>query len=173
MGLAQNETDRREQTNLRILEWMLDVTTEDETGWTWQATYISTEDYLSEKNPTFRWAAMDRQLDIPSKNLEPEPLTVTSTVILVRGVGLGLTHIKKLLRNLGEKRDRKKREEPEPACGQTFDTTFEIRNNFRKAIFSNKTSAICIYADMRFKARLKAHFKREYQNVELLFRQRP
>ena len=99
MGLAQNETHRREQTNLRILEWMHDVTTEDDTGWTWQATDIFIEDYISEKNPTFRWAAMDRQLDIPSKNLEPEPLTGTSTDIFVRGVGLGLTHIKKVLRH--------------------------------------------------------------------------
>ena len=40
-------------------------------------------------------------------------------------------------------------------------------------ILSNRTSAICITADMSFKSRLEADFKREYQNVEFLFRQRP
>ena len=38
---------------------------------------------------------------------------------------------------------------------------------------SDRTSAICITADMSFKSRLEADFKREYQNVEFLFRQRP
>ena len=32
---------------------------------------------------------------------------------------------------------------------------------------------MCITADMSFKSRLEADFKREYQNVEFLFRQRP
>ena len=40
-------------------------------------------------------------------------------------------------------------------------------------ILSDRTSAICITADMSFKSRLEADFKREYQNVEFLFRQRP
>ena len=38
---------------------------------------------------------------------------------------------------------------------------------------SDRTSAICITADISFKSRLEADFKREYQNVEFLFRQRP
>ena len=40
-------------------------------------------------------------------------------------------------------------------------------------ILSGRTSAICIAADMSFKTELEAVFKREYQNVELVFRQRP
>ena len=40
-------------------------------------------------------------------------------------------------------------------------------------ILSDRTSAICITADMSFKSRLEAGFKREYQNLEFLFRQRP
>ena len=40
-------------------------------------------------------------------------------------------------------------------------------------ILSDRTSAICIIADMSFNTRLDADFKREYQNVEFLFRQRP
>ena len=39
-------------------------------------------------------------------------------------------------------------------------------------ILSDKTSAICITADTSFNTRLEADFKREYQNVEFLFRQR-
>ena len=38
---------------------------------------------------------------------------------------------------------------------------------------SDRTSAICIMADMSFNTRLEAGFKREYQNVDFLFRQRP
>ena len=37
---------------------------------------------------------------------------------------------------------------------------------------SDNTSAICITADMSFKSRQEADFKRDYQNVEFLFRQR-
>ena len=40
-------------------------------------------------------------------------------------------------------------------------------------ILSDRTSAICITADMSLNTRLEADFKREYQNVEFLFRQRP
>ena len=40
-------------------------------------------------------------------------------------------------------------------------------------ILSDRTSAICITADMSFKSRLEADFKREYQNREFLFTQRP
>ena len=69
----------------------------------------------------------------------------------------------------------------EPTIGRNFKTKFEIQNEYldnilitdSDFILSDKTSAICITADMSFKTRLKADFKREYQNVESLFRQRP
>ena len=69
----------------------------------------------------------------------------------------------------------------EPTIGRNFKTKFEIPNEYSDNILitdsdfilSDKTSAICITADMSFKTRLKANFKREYQNVEFLFRQRP
>ena len=38
---------------------------------------------------------------------------------------------------------------------------------------SDRTSAITITAEMSISTRLQADFKREYQNVEFLFRQRP
>ena len=61
-----------------------------------------------------------------------------------------------------------------------YKTKFEIPNEYSENILitdsdfilSDRTSAICITADMSFKSRLEADFKREYQNVEFLFRQR-
>ena len=72
-------------------------------------------------------------------------------------------------------------EEAEPTIGRNFKTKFEIPNEYSENILitdsdfilSDMTSAICITADMSFKSRLEADFKREYQNVEFLFRQRP
>ena len=72
-------------------------------------------------------------------------------------------------------------EEAEPTIGRNFKTKFEIPNEYSENILitdsdfilSDRTSAICITADMSFKSRLEADFKREYQNVEFLFRQRP
>ena len=72
-------------------------------------------------------------------------------------------------------------EEAEPTIGRNFKPKFEIPNEYSENILitdsdfilSDRTSAICITADMSFELRLEADFKREYQNVEFLFRQRP
>ena len=69
-------------------------------------------------------------------------------------------------------------EEAEPTIERNFKTKFEIPNEYSENILitdsdfilSDRTSAICITADMSFKSRLEADFKREYQNVEFLFR---
>ena len=68
-------------------------------------------------------------------------------------------------------------EETEPTIGRNFKTKFEIPNEYSENIMitdsdfilSDRTSAICITADMSFRSKLKADF-REYQNVEFLFR---
>ena len=67
----------------------------------------------------------------------------------------------------------------EPTIGRNFKTKFEVPNEYLENILitdsdfilSDRTSAICITAVMSFKSRLEADFKREYQNVEFLFRQ--
>ena len=72
-------------------------------------------------------------------------------------------------------------EEAEPTISRNFKTKFEKPNEYSEnilitdsdLILSERTSAICITADMSFNTRLEAAFKREYQNVEFLFRQRP
>ena len=101
-------------------------------------------------------------------------------------VGVGLTHTENsMIKKLKEVRETSglelEQEEPEPTIGRNFKTKFEIPNEYSENIMitdsdfilSNRTSAICITADMSFKSRLEADFKREYQNVEFLFRQRP
>ena len=73
------------------------------------------------------------------------------------------------------------KEEAEPTIERNFKTKFEIPNEYSESILitdsnyilSDRTSAICITAVMSFKSRLEADFKREYRNVEFLFRQRP
>ena len=72
-------------------------------------------------------------------------------------------------------------EEAEATIRRNFETKFEIPNEYSRNILitdsdfilSDRTSAICITAGMSFNTRLEADFKREYQNVEFLFRQRP
>ena len=69
----------------------------------------------------------------------------------------------------------------EPNIGKNFKTKFEIPNEYSENIvitdcdfiLSEKTSAICITVDMSFNTNLEADFKRKYQNVEFLYRQRP
>ena len=71
--------------------------------------------------------------------------------------------------------------EAEPTIGKNFKTKFEIPNECSENILitdgdfflSDRTSAIRIKANMSFNIRLEADFKREYQNLEFLFRQRP
>ena len=72
-------------------------------------------------------------------------------------------------------------EQAEPTIGRNFKTKFEKPNEYSENNLitdsdfnsSDKTGAICITPDMSFKSRLEAEFKREYQNVDFLFRQRP
>ena len=147
---------------------------------------MSAEKHVKTKDTLFGWTATDRPLEIPPDNLDPASSTGTSIIFFVRGVGVGLTHTE----NLMIKKPREVREtsgldldeeEAEPNIGRNFKTKLEIPKEYSENILitdsdfalSDRTSAICITADMSFKSRLEADFKREYQNVEFLFRQRP
>ena len=138
------------------------------------------------EDPLFGWTATDRPLEIPPDNLDPAPSTGTSINIFVRGVGVGLTHTENLMiKKLREVRETSglelDGEEAEPTIRRNFKTKFEIPNEYSENILitdsdfilSDRTSTICITADMSFKSRLEADFKIEYQNVEFLVRQRP
>ena len=184
--LEQSEIERRENKNLRILEWMRDVKSKGDEGKSIQQVDVSAEQHVKTEDPVFSWTATDRPLEIPPDNVDPASSTGTSINIFVRGVGVGLTHTENLMiEKLREERETSGlelgEEEAEPTIGRNFKTKFEIPNEYSKNILitdsdfilSDRTSAICITADMSFKSRLEADFKREYQNVEFLFRQRP
>ena len=181
----QSEIERRENTNLRILEWMSDVKSRSDEEQSIKQVDLSAEKHVKTKNPLFGWVATDRSLE-PPDNLDPASSTGTSISIFVRGVGVGLTHTENLMmKKLREVRETSglelDEEEAQPTIGRNFKTKLEIPNEYSENILitdsdfilSDRTSAICITADMSFKSRLEAYFKREYQNLEFLFRQRP
>ena len=95
--MEQSEIERRENTNLRILEWMRDVKNESEEGQSIQQVDISAGKYMKPEDPLFRWTATDSPLDIPPDNSDPASSTGTSINIFVRGVGVGLTHTENLM----------------------------------------------------------------------------
>ena len=184
--LEQSEIERKENTNLRILDWMREFKSKGDEGLSIQQVDVLAEHHVKTEDPLFGWTATDRPLKIPSDNLDPASSTGTSINILVRGVGAGLTHTKNLMiKKLKEVRETSElelgEEEAEPTIGRNFKTNFEIPNEYSEKIMitdsdfilSDRTGAICITADMSFRSRLEADFKREYQNVEFLFRQRP
>ena len=95
--LEQSEIERRENTNLRILEWMRDVKNGSGEGQSIQQVDVSAGKHMKTEDPLFGWTAKDRPLEIPLDNLDPAPSTGTSINTFVRGVGVGLTHTKNLM----------------------------------------------------------------------------
>ena len=165
---------------------MRGVKSEEDEGLSIKQVDVSAEQHVKTENPLFGWTATDKPLEIPTDNLDPASSTGTSINIFVRGVGVGLTHTKKLMiKKLRELRETNGlelgEEEAEPTIGRNFKTKFEIPNEYSgntlitdsDFILSDRTSAVCIAADMILKSRPEADFKREYQKVEFLFRQRP
>ena len=186
MNLEQSEIERRENTNLRILEWMHNLEADEKEAQSIQQVEISAAKHVKAGNPLFGWTTTDRPLDIPPDNLRPAPSTGTSINIFVRGVGVGLTHTENLMiEKLREMRETNGLDldlkEAKPTIGRNFKIKFEIPNEYsdnilitdKDFILSDRTSAFCITADMRFNTKLGANFKSENQNVEFLFRQRP
>ena len=95
--LEQSKVERRENTNLRILEWMREVRSQEDEGLSIQQIDVSAEKHVKTEDPLFGWTAIDRPLEIPPDNLDSASSTGTSINIFVRGVGVGLTHIKNLM----------------------------------------------------------------------------
>ena len=164
---------------------MRDVKRKGDEGQSIQQVDMSAEQHVKTEDPLFGWTATDRPLEIPPDNLDPASSTGTSINFFVRGVGVGLTHTKNLMtEKLREVRETNRlelgKEEAEPTIGRNFKTKFEIPNEYSENILitdsdfilSDRTSAICITAEMSFRSRLEVDFKRENQIVEFLFRQR-
>ena len=97
VDLEQSEIERRENTNLRVLEWMPNLETDEKEAQNIQQVDVSARKHVKTGNPRFVWTATDRPLEIPPDNLNPAPSTGRSTNIFVRGVGVGLTHTENLI----------------------------------------------------------------------------
>ena len=88
--LEQSEIERRENTNLRILEWMREVKGKGDEGLSIQQVDVSAEQHVKTEDPLFGWTATDRPLDKPPDNLDPASSTGTSINAFVREMGVGL-----------------------------------------------------------------------------------
>ena len=101
--LEQSGIERRENTNLKILEWMRDVKSKGDEEQSIQQVDVSAEKHVKTKDPLFDWTATHRLLEIPPDNLDPASSTGTSIIIFVQGVGVGLTLTKNLTIKNSEK----------------------------------------------------------------------
>ena len=86
--LEQSEIERRENTNLRIVEWMCDINSKRDEEQSIRQVDVSAEKHVKTKDPLFGWTATDRPLEIPPDNLKPASSTGTSINIFARGVGV-------------------------------------------------------------------------------------
>ena len=101
--------------------------------------------------------------------------------------GVGLTHTGKLLiKKLKIARETvdleaESGEDPKkPDIGRVVESYFNSPNEYSSSIsltdsdfkLTNRTCALAIAADMSFRTVLAADFKREYKNIELLWKQR-
>ena len=71
MDVEQSEVERRENTNLRILDWMHNLEAEEKESHRIQQVDISAGKHVKAGNPLIDWTTTDRPLDIPPDNLSP------------------------------------------------------------------------------------------------------
>ena len=103
-------------------------------------------------------------------------------------MGVGLTHIENLIikklriaRETGDLEAEIGEEPRKPYIGRVVESYFNLPNEYSSNliltdsdfILTNRTCALAITADMSFRTALAADFKREYKNVEFLWKQRP
>ena len=187
----QQQSYEQDLTNLRVLEWRNETTSDpEETSVTIQGVDRESMKYIKTERDDPSWAAQEGRLLIPASNLDLIPgmrSTGTSMDIFVRGVGVGLTHTENLiikkLRIARESGDLEAEtgEEPKKPDRRVVESYFNLPNEYSSNIIltdsdfrlTNKTCAIAITADMSFRTALAADFKREYKNVEFLWKQRP
>ena len=185
------QTHEQELTNLRVLEWLHDLPADPkETILTIQDVDKDGIKYVSHDNTESNWVAPDGPLRIPQSNLDLLDFgrsTGTSMDNFVRGVRVGLTHTEKLIikklksaRESGEletEGENAKKPPFERNCESCFDLPNQYSNKIvitdSDFLLAERTCAIAITADVSFKTALVADFKREYKNIEFLWKQRP
>ena len=188
----QQQSNEQDLTNLRVLEWLNEMTSDPkETSVTIQDEDRESAKYIKTERDDPSWAAQEGQLLIPASNLDlisGMRSTGTPMDIFVRGVGVGLTHTENLIikklriaRETGELEAETGEEPKKPDIGRVVESYFNLPNEYSSNIIltdsdfilTNRTCAIAITADMSFRTALAADFKREYKNVEFLWKQRP
>ena len=75
----QSEIERRENTNLRILEWKHNLEADEKEALSIQQVDVSANKYVKSENPLFSWTATERPLETPQDNLSHVPSMGTST----------------------------------------------------------------------------------------------
>ena len=179
-------------TNMRVLEWLNEMTSDPEgTSVTIQDVDRESKKYIKTERDDLSWAAQEGRLLIPASNLDLIPgmrSTGTSMDVFVRGVGVGPTHAENLIikklrvaRETGDLEAETGEEPNKPDIGRVVESYFNLPNEYSSNIIltdsdfilTNRTCAIAITEDMSFRTALAADFKREYKNVELLWKQRP
>ena len=186
-----DQTDEQKLPNLRVLEWLHDLPTDPkETILTIQDVDKDGIKYVSHDKTESNWVAPDGPLRVPQSNLNLLDFgrsTGTSMDIFVRGVGVGLIHIKNLIIKIVKSARENGELETEgenaikPPFGRIFESYFDLPNHYSNKIvvtnsdfiLTERTCAIAITADVCFKTALAADFKREYKNIEFLWKQRP
>ena len=137
------------------------------------------------------WAAKEGRILISASHLDLIPgmrSTGTSMDIFVRGVGVGLTHTENLLikklriaRETGDLEAETGEDPQKPDIGRLVESNFNLSNDYSSSIIltdsdfilTDRTCAIATTTDMSFKTALAADFKREYKNIDFLWKQRP
>ena len=188
----QQQSYEQDLTNLRVLEWLNEMTSDPkETSVTIQDVDRESIKYMKTEREDPSWAAQEGRLLIPASNLDLIPgmqSTGMSMDIFVPGVGVGLTHIENLIikklritRETGDLEAETGEEPKKPDIGRVVESYFNLPNEYSSSIIltdsdfilTNRTCAIAITADMSFRTALAADFKREYKNIEFLWKQRP
>ena len=85
MDQEQSETENRAHTNLRIREWIYDLPSDEIEGQLKKQVDISAAKEMKERNPSFGWIAMDRPLDMSSRNQNLAPPTSINLFVLEWG----------------------------------------------------------------------------------------
>ena len=157
---------KRKNTNRRILEWIHILEADEKEAQSIQQIDVSAKKHVKSENLLFGWTATDRPLEIL------EPHTIDGDVDKNFCSESGCRTYSHWKFNDEEAQGSERDQRPGARPGGVSLPLKEISRRILKFRL-DKTSAICITADMSFNTRLEVDFKREYQNVEFLFRQRP
>ena len=179
----QSESYRDDLTNLRVLEWLNEMTSDPkETSVTIQDMDRESAKYIKTERDDPSWAAQEGQLLIPASNLDlisGMRSTGTPMDIFVRGVGVGLTHTENLIikklriaRETGDLEAETGEEHKKPDIGRVVESYFNLPNEYSSNItltdsdfiLTDRTCATAITADMSFRTAIAADFRREYKN---------